>query len=122
MCSIVWHPGGMVGRFIVHEGAGGEDWSMWDKAANGARGSGLSEDAAYRLAADLALQYDVYGPRSPDHVRRVDPPVPVEKAWVPAGFVDAWVFEQGTWIGRVRGGDNKYSWIPSIELRLAEQF
>lgn len=112
----------MVGRFNVHEGAGAEDWSVWDNAANGTRGSGLAEDAAHRLAADLELQYDVYGPRSPDHVRRVDPPVPVEKAWVAAGWVDAWIFEQGTWFGRVRGRDNKFSWIPGIELRQAEQF
>ena len=83
---------------------------------------GLSEQAAHRLAADLELQYDVYGPRSPDHVRRVDPPVPVEKAWQPAGFLDAWIFEQGTWLGRVKGKDDKVSWIPQAELRRTEQF
>ncbi|HWD83247.1 MAG TPA: hypothetical protein VG497_30315 [Kribbella sp.] len=113
----------MVGRFNAREGAGGDTgWTVFDNAANGNRGSGLSEDAAYRLAADLELQYDVYGPRNPDHVRRVDPPVPVEKAWVPVGFVDAWVFEQGTWIGRVKDHNGRYTWIPGIELRQAELF
>ncbi|WP_432887947.1 hypothetical protein ACQPYH_06355 [Kribbella sp. CA-245084] len=92
----------------------------FDNAANGNRGSGLSEDAAHLLAADLELQYDVYGPRSPDHVQRVDPPVPVEKAWMPAGFVDAWVFEQGIWVGRVKDRNGRYSWIPGIELRRAD--
>lgn len=82
---------------------------------------GLSEEAAHRLAADLELQYDVYGPRSPDQVRRVDPPKPVEKAWQPAGFLDAWIKEQGTWVGRVRGPDGKFVWIPQSELRQAEQ-
>jgi hypothetical protein len=43
----------------VGEGSGGEDWSVWDNAANGSRGAGLSEQAAHRLAADLELQYDV---------------------------------------------------------------
>lgn len=38
------------------------------------------------------------------------------------GFVDAWVFEQGTWIGRVKDRDGRYSWIPGIELRRAELF
>jgi hypothetical protein len=28
----------MVGRFNVREGAGDEDWSVWDNAANGTRG------------------------------------------------------------------------------------
>jgi len=112
----------MVGRFNVRSGTGDGDWSVWDNAANGNRGSGLSEQAAHKLAADLELQYDVYGPRSPDHVRRVDPPVPVEKAWQPAGFLDAWIFEKGTWVGRVRGPGNRVSWIPQAELRRAEQF
>jgi hypothetical protein len=112
----------MVGRFNVRAGTGDEDWLVWDNASNGNRGSGLSEQAARRLAADLELQYDVYGPRSPDHVRRVDPPVPVEKAWRPAGFLDAWIFEHGTWVGRVRGPQGEFSWIPQAELRRAEQF
>ena len=62
------------------------------------------------------------GPRSPDHVRRVDPPVPVEKAWQPTGFPDAWIFERGTWLGWVKGTDDKVSWIPHAELRRTEQF
>lgn len=62
MCGI---HGIMVGRFNAREGAGGDtDWSVFDNAANGNRGSGLSKDAALRLAADLELQYDVYGPRN----------------------------------------------------------
>jgi hypothetical protein len=36
----------MVGRFNVREGSGDEDWSVWDNAANGSRGAGLSEPAA----------------------------------------------------------------------------
>ena len=52
----------MVGRFNVREGSGDEDWSVWDNAANGSRGAGLSEQAAHRVTADLELQYDVYGP------------------------------------------------------------
>jgi hypothetical protein len=48
--------------------------------------------------------------------------VAVEKAWQPAGFLDAWIFEQGTWLGRVKGRDDKVSWIPQAELRRAEQF
>lgn len=36
----------MVGRFNVHAGgAGAEDWSVWDNASNGDRGTGLSEVA-----------------------------------------------------------------------------
>lgn len=59
----------------------------------------------------------MYGPRSPDHPRRVDPTVLVERAWQPAGFLDAWIFEKGTWVGRVRGPGNRVSWIPQAELR-----
>jgi hypothetical protein len=112
----------MVGRFHVRSGSGDDDFVVWDNAANGNRGSGLSEKEAHRLAADLELQYDVYGPRSPDHIRRVDPPKPVEKAWVPAGWLDAWIYEQGTWFGRVRGPGDTFSWIPQTELRQAERF
>ena len=112
----------MVGRFNVRSGDGDEDWTVWDNAANGHRGSGLSEEAAHKLAADLELQDDVYGPRSPDHIRRIDPPVAVEQAWQQVGWVDAWIFEQGTWVGRVRGPGGRISWVPQAELRRAEQF
>jgi hypothetical protein len=37
-------------------------------------------------------------------------------------FLDAWIFEQGTWLGRVRGPDGKFTWVPQVELRQAEQF
>jgi hypothetical protein len=94
----------------------------YDRPGIGALHQYLSEQAARRLAADLELQYDVYGPRSPDHVRRVDPPKPVEKAWQPVGFLDAWIFEKATWIGRVRGPGDTFTWIPHTELRQAEQF
>src|SRR3954453_4318309 len=112
----------MVGRFNVREGAGDSDWSVWDNAANGSRGAGLSEQAAHRLAGDPGPQYAGSGAATPDHIRGVDPPVPVEKAWQPAGFLDAWIFEQGTWLGRVKGKDDKVSWVPQAELRRAEQF
>ena len=87
-----WRHGGSV---QCAQGSGDEDWLIWDNAANGGRGAGLSEQAAHRLAADLELQYDLSGLRSPDHVRRVDPLAPVEKAWQPAGFLDTWIFERG---------------------------
>jgi len=85
MLSNVWHSGVMVGRFNVRPGTGDNDWSIWDNAANGQRGSGLSEQQARAEAADLELQYDAHGYRPPETVRRVDPPVPVERAWQPVG-------------------------------------
>jgi hypothetical protein len=58
------------------------------------------------VAADLELQYDVHGARDQADVRRVSPPVPVD-AWQRAGVLDAWVREQGRWLGRVRMPDGR---------------
>jgi hypothetical protein len=111
----------MVGRFNVRKGDSDHDWMIWDNAANGQRGSGLSEQEAHAQAAELELQYDAHGYRAADTVQRVDPPQPVERAWQPAGVLDAWVHEKGQWIGRIRSTDGQITWIPGAELRRAEQ-
>lgn len=54
-----------MGRFNVRPGDGDSDWSIWDNAANGQRGSGLSERQARYQAAELELQYDAHGYRAP---------------------------------------------------------
>jgi hypothetical protein len=43
---------------------------------------------------------------------------------VAGGLIEGayWIFEHGTWLGRVKGKDDKVSWIPQAELRRAEQF
>jgi hypothetical protein len=46
---------------------------------------------------------------------------PVERAWQPAGVLDAWVHEKGEWIGRIRAVDGRFVWIRGAELRRAEQ-
>ncbi len=70
------------------------------------------------MAADLELQYGVHGARDQSDVRRVSPPVPVD-AWQRAGVLDAWVREQGRWLGRVRMPDGRIAWIDQGELRAA---
>jgi hypothetical protein len=77
----------------------------------------LAEPDAHDQAAELELQYDARGHRSADTVQRVDPPVPVERAWQVAGALDAWVRENGEWIGRVRRDDGRIVWIRAAELR-----
>ena len=109
----------MVGRFNVRSGDGDHDWVIWDNAANGHRGSGLTEREAHEQAADLELQYDAHGYRAPDTVRRVDPPVPIE-AFHPAGVLDAWVRENGDWTGRIRQPDGTFVWIRRTDLRRTE--
>jgi hypothetical protein len=81
------------------------------------RGSGLAEQDAHDQAAEVELRYDARGYRSAETVQRVDPPVPVERAWQLAGVLDAWVRENGEWIGRVRGDDGRIVWIRGAELR-----
>ncbi|MET7284182.1 hypothetical protein ABZS29_38470 [Kribbella sp. NPDC005582] len=111
----------MVGRFNVRGGPGETSWEVWDNSVNGQRGSGLTEAAAYELAADLELQYDAYGQRSPAHVRKMDSPVPVEvQTWTGAGSLEAWLYDPkaGQWFGRVRNGV-RIEWIPASELRQA---
>ena len=108
----------MVGRFNVR-GGGDHDWVIWDNAANGQRGSGLSEQEARDQAAELELQYDAHGYRGHDDVRRVDPAVPVE-TWQAAGVLDAWVRENGAWTGRVRQPDGTFVWIRRPDLRRTE--
>ncbi|MDX6241899.1 MAG: hypothetical protein QOG10_6723 [Kribbellaceae bacterium] len=121
MLSNVWHSGVMTGRFNTRlpDGGGDHDWMIWDNAANGQRGSGLTKEQACQEAADLELQYDAHGYRDPATVRRVDPPVPVE-AFQPAGRLGAWVRENGEWIGRIRGHDGEYTWIRHTDLRAVE--
>jgi YD repeat-containing protein len=77
----------------------------------------LAEQDAHDQAAELELQYDARGYRSAETVQRVDPSVPVERAWQLAGVLDAWVRENGEWIGRVRGDDGRIVWIRAAELR-----
>jgi hypothetical protein len=116
----------MVGRFRVQQdGAGEKSWEVFDAAMNGRRGSGLTEAEANTLAADLELQYDAYGQRSPKQVRKMDPPTPVEQAygWAHAGFLEAWLWDPkaGHWWGRVRKG-HRIEWIAQSELRAEDRF
>ena len=111
----------MVGRFNVRGGDGDHDWVIWDNAANGQRGSGLAEQEAHDQAAELKLEYDAHGYRAADTVQRIDPPVPVERAWQHIGVLDAWVRENGEWIGRVREREGRIVWIRGVELRQAEE-
>jgi hypothetical protein len=69
-------------------------------------------------AAELELQYDAHGYRTPETVRRVDPPVPVE-AWQRAGVLDAWPARTGL-VGRVRLHDGTFVWIRDTNIRRAE--
>lgn len=79
----------------------------------------LTEHEARDQAAELELQYDAHGFRPADTVRRVDPPVPVE-SWHHAGVLDAWVRENGEWIGRIRADeDGAVVWRRQAELRRA---
>jgi hypothetical protein len=80
----------------------------------------LAEQDAHDQAAELELQYDAHGYRSAATVQRVDPPVRVERACQLAGVLDAWVRENGEWIGRVRGDDGRIVWIRGAELRRAK--
>jgi hypothetical protein len=120
MLSNVWHSEVMVGRFNVRIGNSEQDWAIWDNGANGQRGSGLSEQDAHEQAAELELQYDAHGYHDAETVRRVDPPIPVD-VFQPAGVLDAWVRENGEWIGRVRGLNGRYAWIRRADLRQTER-
>jgi hypothetical protein len=68
---------------------------------------------------ELELLYDANAYRCVATVQRVDPPVTVERTWQLAGVLDAWVRENGVWIGRVRGHDGRIVWIRGAELRQA---
>lgn len=98
-----------------------QSFSVWDGAVHGTVGDRLTEEAAHRLAAELELQNNTYGPRPPSTIRRTAAPIPVERvdAWVPAGLLDAWIYEGGLWVGRVRQG-KVFTWIPQSELRREE--
>jgi hypothetical protein len=111
----------MVGRFKARRTSdnldGPNGWGVWDGAANGWRGSDLTEHDAHATADDLDLQYDAHGPRPADTVRRVDPAQPVDRAdWQPAGVLEVWIRERGHWYGRVRGPDGQTTWIPATDL------
>jgi hypothetical protein len=47
------------------------------------------------------------------------PPASVE-AWQPAGVRDAWVRENGTWVGRIRLDGGRFVWIRETEVRPSE--
>ena len=117
----------MVGRFTVRRmsdrpsdaaGDGEPGWGVWDGAANGWRGTDLTETDARAAADELDLQYDAHGPRPADTIRRVDPAQPVDRAtWQPAGVLEVWIRERGQWYGRVREPDGHTTWIPSDHLQ-----
>jgi hypothetical protein len=109
----------MVGRFKPRKaGDGPTSWGVWDGAANGWRGRDLTEDQAQALADDLELQYDAHGPRPAEMVRRVQPPIPIDRAvWQPGGILEAWIRQRGEWFGRIRQADGSASWVPAADLR-----
>ncbi|WP_272952543.1 hypothetical protein [Kribbella amoyensis] len=41
------------------------------------------------------------------------------EAWRPAGVLDAWVRENGAWIGRIRLDDGQVVWIRDTDVRRA---
>jgi hypothetical protein len=77
----------------------------------------LTPVEAYALAADVELQYRVHGPRDQANVRRVSPPVPVDAWQERVGELDAWVNEDGRWLGRVRLPDGRVAWIDESDVR-----
>jgi hypothetical protein len=89
----------------------------YDKPGISALRQYLAEQDAHDQAAEFELRYDARGYRSADTVQRVDPPVPVKRAWQLAGVLDAWVRENGEWIGRIRRDDGRIVWIRAAELR-----
>jgi hypothetical protein len=116
--------GPMLGRFTVRPSNDGDGtYGVWDGAVNGWRASGLADSVtAERMKADLDLQFDAHGPRPAKGVRLVNPAKPVEhpSGWL-SGVLDAWIFEDGQWFGRVRGADGHMAWIPGNVLRPGSQ-
>ena len=105
-------------RFVsLSDGEG--RWGTWDAAVRGWRARGLDELAAKKLATDLDIQYDQYGPRPPEDLRRRRPAMPVDRAtWAYAGRLDCWIRERdGTWWGRVTTDAGESRWVRSTELR-----
>ena len=109
----------MLGRFTVRPSDDGSPgFGVWDGAVNGWRATGLdTEWEAQRVASDLDLQYDAHGPRAADAVRRVDPAQPVQRARWKTGTLDAWIRDNGEWIGRVSDEDGHITWVPGSDLR-----
>jgi hypothetical protein len=113
----------MLGRFTVRPSNDGDGtYGVWDGAVNGWRASGLTDaDTAEQMKADLDLQYNAHGPRPAVDVRRADPAKPVRIAtdWKP-GELDAWIRENGQWLGRVRDLEGHITWVPAADLRPAQ--
>lgn len=59
-------------------------------------GSGLREREAIEQAAELEQQHDAHGYRASGALRRVEPPVSLERAWQLACVLDAWERECST--------------------------
>jgi hypothetical protein len=114
----------MLGRFTVRPSNDGNGtYGVWDGAVNGWRASGLTDAAtAERMKVDLDLQFDAHGPRPANSVRLVAPAKSVERpsGWI-SGVLDAWIFEDGQWLGRVRDADGYMTWVPGSVLRPGNQ-
>ena len=109
----------MLGRFTVRPADDGSNgFGVWDGAVNGWRATGIDDEwEARRVASDLDLQYDAHGPRPAGAVRRVDPAQPVQQAQWKTGKLDAWVNDNGEWIGRFSDAEGHVAWIPGSDLR-----
>jgi hypothetical protein len=119
---------GMPRRFLARlcdDGSVG----VWDCAINAWRSAGQNQAQAEQHAADLELQFDAWGPRPAQAVRRVQPPVAVDNAsWQPAGLLDHWIrvcaddsfVPRFAWYGRVRTESGAHLWLPAEDLRRAE--
>lgn len=95
-------------------------FAVWDTQLSGWRSvQGLTETEAWQQASDLDILFDATGQRDPGNVRLLDEdPVPVDVAvWRPAGILDAWVREDGTWWGRIRDDTGRIHWHPAGDLR-----
>ncbi|WP_433020067.1 hypothetical protein [Kribbella sp. CA-294648] len=113
----------MLGRFTVRPSDDGSStFGVWDGAVNGWRVTNLDRAAAEQMKTDLDLQFNAHGPRPASDIRSVAPPQSVElvTAWEP-GELDAWIRDDGQWLGRVRDRDGYIAWIPQSDLRPAGQ-
>jgi hypothetical protein len=110
----------MLGWFTVRPSNDGDGtYGVWEGAVNGWRASGFADaGAAEEMKTDLDLQYNAHGPRPAGDVRRADPaqPVRIAPGWQP-GELDAWVRENGEWLGRVQDHHGHTRWIPANDLR-----
>lgn len=100
-------------------------YGVWDGAVNGWRSRHLADEPeATREAAQLELQYDAHGARSPQTVRRFDnakPAVQINRdgSWSPPGKLHAWLHTDGQWYGLVEETETRRQcFIPGKDLRL----